>query len=113
VQLLQNASMLYGMLLPILCLGQVSAMTPQEVVCGGNYCGACCLYALLTAPQIAIDILTLPVTSILLPLGTCVHFPMRSTIRKKYNIPGNDCEDCLTVWLCACCALAQVQHKKL
>jgi Cys-rich protein (TIGR01571 family) len=114
VRLLQNASMLYGMLLPILCLWTgICAMTPQEVVCGGNYCGACCLYALLTAPQIAIDILTLPVTSILLPLGTCVHFPMRSTIRKKYNIPGNDCEDCLTVWLCACCALAQVQHKKL
>ncbi len=95
---------------PSCIFGQISAaMTPQEVFCGGNYCGACCLYALLTAPQIVIDTITLPVTSILLPFGTCVHCPMRSAIRKKYNIPGDDCEDCLIVWCCACCALAQVQ----
>ncbi len=95
---------------PCCVFGQISAaMAPQEVCCGGNYCGACCLYACLTAPQISIDLLVgIPVTSLTLPLGPCVHCPMRSAIRKKYNIPGNDCEDCLIVWCCACCALAQV-----
>jgi hypothetical protein len=32
----------------------------------------------------------------------------RTAIRKKYNIEGNCCVDCLTVWYIPCCSLIQV-----
>ena len=53
---------------------------------------------------------TLPffVGTILFPLSTIVHCPTRGAIRRKYNISGNECEDCIVVWCCLCCALAQV-----
>ena len=95
---------------PCCVFGQISAaMAPEEVCCGGNYCGSCCMYAAITGPLVAFDsIFGLPAATIALPLGTCVHCPLRSAIRRKHNIPGDDCEDCLIVWWCACCALAQV-----
>ena len=96
---------------PCCVLGQIAAtMNPGEVCCGGNYCGSCCLYYLLIMPTQFVDVVFAPISvaSIALPLGTLVHCPMRSAIRKKHNIPGNDFEDCLIVWCCSCCALAQV-----
>ena len=96
---------------PCCVFGQIgAAMTPAEVCCGGDYCGSCCLYYILIMPTQYIDVVIAPLSvgSIALPLGTLIHCPMRSAIRKKHQIPGNDCEDCLIVWCCACCALAQV-----
>jgi Cys-rich protein (TIGR01571 family) len=33
---------------------------------------------------------------------------MRTAIRKKYNIPGDACEDVVVVIFLPCCALTQV-----
>jgi len=33
------------------------------------------------------------------------HYRIR--LRHKYNIPGNNCEDCLCHTFCKCCAIAQ------
>ncbi len=96
---------------PCCICGQMAAtMTPEEVYCGGDYCGSCFLYSILVMPTLFIDVLFSPfsLASIVLPLRTLVHCPMRSAIRKKYNIPGDDCEDCFIVWWCSCCALVQV-----
>ena len=96
---------------PCCVFGQIAAtMTPEEVCCGGNYGGSCCLYYLLIMPTQFVDVLLAPtsVALIILPLGSLMHCPLRSAIRRKHNIPGDDCEDCMTVWCCSCCALAQV-----
>ena len=99
---------------PCCIYGQiVAAMGPHEAFCGGNFCGACCcFYSLHAVPQL-IDTLfifacSIPVGTIAFPLSTIIHCPARRAIRQKFNISGDDMEDCLTVWCCICCALAQV-----
>ncbi len=108
LRLLLHACMLHGKLLPLLCLWADSCRH------------GCCLYYLLIMPTQIVAVIVsfgtgsivgmfpLSAASFAPPLGTLFHGPMRSAIRKKHNIPGNDCEDCLIVWWCACCALAQV-----
>ena len=96
---------------PCCVFGQIAVtMTPEEVCCGGNYGGSCCLYYLLVMPTQFVDVLLAPTSaaSIILPIGTLMHCPLRSAIRRKHKIPGDDCEDCVIVWCCSCCALAQV-----
>jgi Cys-rich protein (TIGR01571 family) len=98
---------------PCCVVGQkAAAMIPEEVCAGGNYCGSCCLHYILIMPTQFIDVIFAPfsIASIVLPLGTLYRCPMRSAIKKKHHIPGSDCEDCLIVWWCACCALAQVVY---
>ena len=91
----------------------VATLRPDEDACGGNFCGGCCGFCLLQALPQTVDTLfifacAIPVGTILFPLSTIVHCPTRGAIRRKYNISGNECEDCIVVWCCLCCALAQV-----
>jgi Cys-rich protein (TIGR01571 family) len=51
---------------------------------------------------------SIPVGTIVFPFAAIVHYPARKAIRQKHNISGSDCDDCLTVWCCMCCALVQV-----
>jgi Cys-rich protein (TIGR01571 family) len=99
---------------PCCVYGQiVAAMGPQETIFGGNYCsGCCCFYSLHCLSQLIDSILAsltgIPFGTILFPFSTIIHCPTRGEIRRKYNIPGSDSDDCLVVWCCMCCALAQV-----
>ena len=99
---------------PCCIYGEIAAkLSPQEAKCGGSYGGACCCYYSLHALSQLIDAafvlaFCIPVGTIALPFSTIIHCPARSAIRRKYNIPGSDCEDCMVVWCCMCCALAQV-----
>ncbi len=86
-----------------------AAMKPEEMFCGGNYCGGCCLFYSLHLISQLIDALFAPLGTIIFPTSTIVHCPARGAIRKKFNIPGSECEDCMIVWCCNCCALAQVK----
>ena len=96
---------------PCCIYGQIAAaMRAEETCCGGNYCGSCCLFYSLHAVSQIVDVFypLPPLGTIVLPMSTCVHCPTRRAIRQKYSIPGNDCEDCMIVWCCNCCALSQV-----
>ena len=99
---------------PCCLYGQIVAtMRPDEDTCGGNFCGGCCgFYSFHFFPQVidAFFLLAcaLPVGTILFPCSAFLHCPTRGAIRRKYNIRGNECEDCCVVWCCLCCALAQV-----
>ena len=99
---------------PCCVYGQIlAAMEPNEAACGGNYCGACCCFYALHSISQLIDSLfilffAIPVGTIVFPFAAIVHYPARKAIRQKHNISGSDCDDCLTVWCCMCCALVQV-----
>jgi len=44
--------------------------------------------------------------------STCAFvFPLRSAIRARYNIRGDDSEDCLSSWCCTPCALTQTSRE--
>ncbi len=102
---------------PCCVFGQIAAkMSSKELCCGGDYCSSCTLYyfvsifpphSLILVPAFLSNYTPMP-ASYCVPFGALVHCPMRSAIRKKYDIPGNNCEDCMVVWCCACCALVQV-----
>lgn len=99
---------------PCCIYGQIAAaLSPEETPCGGNYCGACCCFYTLYAAAQGIDALFalslgLHVGTIVCPLSIIIHCPTRGAIRRRYNIQGDAGEDCLVVWCCMCCALAQV-----
>ena len=40
-------------------------------------------------------------------LHCLIHMGLRKEIRSKFNIIGDDCNDCLLTWCCSCCTLAQ------
>ena len=63
----------------------------QESFNGGGCCGHCCIYTILMC----------------VGYYWCMACSFRSQIRRRYNIPGGDCTDCLAHFCCPCCALAQ------
>ena len=112
---------------PCCSYGRIAAaMSPEEVCCGGNNGGACCVYYVLgqiSTTQMFIacawDVIrsvcssaSFALTTIALPVPSfqiLVHCMMRSAIRRRYNIPGDECEDFMVVACCPLCALVQVQ----
>ena len=48
--------------------------------------------------------------SIICPIHLICRLPLRTAIRKKYNIAGTESEDCRTLWCCSVCALKQVRN---
>ena len=97
---------------PCCIYGQIlAAMRPEESpCCGGNFCGACCLFCFMESLSRLLDIATFgsPIGSVLCPISSIIHRPTRGAIRRKYNIAGDELGDCFVVWCCTCCALAQV-----
>jgi Cys-rich protein (TIGR01571 family) len=91
---------------PCCVFGDIAAtMSPSDgPCCAGNKCGACCLYYVL------ISLAGGPSAggTWYFPLHAIVQAPMRTAIRKKYNIPGDACEDVAVVIFLPCCALSQV-----
>ena len=95
--------------------------------CGDAYGVCCCffLYCLrgcdtgyvpVTVPEVAACIVVplalgsaAPmIVPILCPIHLICRVPLRAAIRKKYNIPGSESEDCMILWCCSLCALKQV-----
>jgi Cys-rich protein (TIGR01571 family) len=73
---------------PCFVFGQtMEKLSPTEFTCGGSKFGACFYF---------------------LMCGLCATIAARSTLRRKYDIPGSLPMDCLVHNYCSCCALIQV-----
>ena len=93
-------------------------LSPQEAPCGGDHCGSCCGYCALDSLGVATNtfsvLVCLPcVGTLVFPFVLLIHVPMRQALRKKYNISGDGCTDCVTLWCCryvSCFPCYFIQH---
>jgi Cys-rich protein (TIGR01571 family) len=79
---------------PCVAFGQsMEKLSSDECMCGGNCAGAGCLWmgGILCCGSVI-----------------CMTCMGRTAIRKKYNIDGDDCSDCLASLFCHLCVLIQV-----
>ena len=94
---------------PCVVFGEITEkMSPDETCFGGDQQGACCCYFLLVALfQWAGFVDWFGTATFVFPCTLCLRCPLRRAIRKKYNIEGSDCNDCMVSWCCSCCSLVQ------
>ena len=74
------------------------------------YCLPCVQYGQNYEALHKQDCLTQGLLFLVLMMFACpciIHMGFRKQVRTKFNIPGDDCNDCLLTWCCQCCALAQ------
>lgn len=51
------------------------------------------------------------ISGVMLTAWFCVSCSIRGALRRRREIPGSECEDCLVVACCPCCSTVQMAHE--